>query len=105
MIEDAPRLFVDYEPENFDRTFHGKVTAREALAQSLNVPAVATLSRVGPEAFESRLSSAGVVLKRPRAETRGAGGTGYSLLVMAIGSGSTTPRRTSISNSCARAGA
>ena len=37
-IDDAPRRFADYQPENFDRVFHGKVTAREALMHSLNVP-------------------------------------------------------------------
>ena len=39
-IDDAARRFGDYQPENFDRIFRGKVTAREALTYSLNVPAV-----------------------------------------------------------------
>jgi penicillin-binding protein 1C len=73
VIEDAPRRFNDYAPENFDRTFHGKVTAREALSYSLNVPAVATLARLGPSSFEARLQSAGVSLVRPRAGLREAG--------------------------------
>ena len=72
-IEDSPRRFGDYEPENFDRVFHGKVTAREALTYSLNVPAVATLARLGPGAFEARLQSAGVTLARPKAYAREAG--------------------------------
>ena len=72
-IDDAPRRFDDYEPENFDRTFHGKVTAREALTYSLNVPAVATLQRLGPGAFEARIQSAGVRLVRPKAQTIAAG--------------------------------
>lgn len=29
-----------YRPQNFDLTFHGEVTLAEALASSLNVPAV-----------------------------------------------------------------
>lgn len=89
-IDDSPLRFADYQPENFDRTFHGKVTAREALAQSLNVPAVATLANVGPEAFEARLVAAGVTLKRPHAETRAPGlalalgGAGMSLRDLAL---------------------
>ena len=59
-IDDAPRRFADYQPENFDRVFHGKVTAREALTHSLNVPAVATLARIGPRRLPGRGS-------RPRA--------------------------------------
>ncbi|MBQ9728829.1 MAG: transglycosylase domain-containing protein [Clostridia bacterium] len=38
-----------YSPENYDGTFHGYVSAREALAKSLNVPAVKTLSAIGVE--------------------------------------------------------
>ncbi|MBW8812554.1 MAG: penicillin-binding protein 1C [Caulobacterales bacterium] len=89
-IDDAPMRFADYQPQDFDRTFHGKVTAREALTQSLNVPAVATLANVGPEAFEARLAGAGVTLERPNAETRAPGlalalgGAGISLRDLAV---------------------
>ena len=65
-LKDAPTRFDGYAPENFDRTFHDQVTAREALANSLNVPAVATLAKLGPEAFEARLTAAGARLVRPR---------------------------------------
>jgi len=36
-----------YVPENYDRRFHGPVSAREALACSYNVPAVRVLQEVG----------------------------------------------------------
>ena len=65
-MADAPLAFAGYEPENFDRTFHGEVTAAQALQHSLNVPAVAMLAKVGPEAFEARLEGAGARLVRPR---------------------------------------
>ena len=65
-LADAPVAFADYEPENFDRSFHGEVTAREALANSLNIPAVTLLSRVGPSAFEARIDGAGAKLARPK---------------------------------------
>lgn len=89
-IEDAARRFADYAPENFDRVFHDKVSVREALAQSLNMPAVATLEKVGPAAFEARLAGAGVELSRPRADSRGPGlaialgGVGVSLRDLAV---------------------
>jgi penicillin-binding protein 1C len=72
-IDDAARRFGDYQPENFDRVFRGKVTAREALTNSLNVPAVELLDKVGPSAFEARVDAVGVNLVRPRTQTRSAG--------------------------------
>ena len=72
-IEDAARRFGDYQPANFDRVFRGKVTAREALTNSLNVPAVELLDKVGPGAFEARFDAVGVNLVRPKAQTRSAG--------------------------------
>jgi penicillin-binding protein 1C len=38
-----------YAPKNYDRRFHGPVRLREALASSLNVPAVWTAEKVGVE--------------------------------------------------------
>ena len=73
VIDDAPTRFADYQPQNFDKVFHGKVTVREALTNSLNMPAVATLAKVGPAAFEARLQGAGVRLVRPRTATAEAG--------------------------------
>ncbi len=66
-LDDEPRRFADYAPEDFDRVFHGQVSAREALTHSLNVPAVTLLDRIGAAAFEARLRGAGVRLVRPRA--------------------------------------
>ncbi|MBQ8296003.1 MAG: penicillin-binding protein [Clostridia bacterium] len=36
-----------YTPENFDRTYHGYVSARECVEKSLNIPAVKVLSSLG----------------------------------------------------------
>lgn len=52
MIMDVRTSFPDdpnppYVPENHDRKFHGPVLLRQALARSLNVPAVAVLYRAG----------------------------------------------------------
>ncbi|MBI3761490.1 MAG: transglycosylase domain-containing protein, partial [Chloroflexi bacterium] len=52
MILDVRRSFVtkegySYVPQNYDRQYHGPVLAREALASSLNIPAVVALDHVG----------------------------------------------------------
>ncbi|MDD5568977.1 MAG: transglycosylase domain-containing protein [Candidatus Pacebacteria bacterium] len=43
-IIDQPTCFGIYCPRNYDGLFHGTLTLRQALAQSLNVPAVKTLN-------------------------------------------------------------
>lgn len=73
LIDDEVRRFGDYQPENFDRVFHGKVTVRDALRHSLNVPAVATLDRIGPASFQHRIESTGVSLVRPSNDAGRAG--------------------------------
>ena len=46
--EEAIRgTYADYDPQNYNHRFLGPVRVREALANSLNVPAVVTLARVG----------------------------------------------------------
>ncbi len=63
-LDDLPRRFGGYAPENFDRGFAGSITAAEALRRSLNLPAVALLDRVGPLRFAAvmRIAGAGLVL-------------------------------------------
>ena len=48
-----------YVPQNYDRGFKGPVSARSALAGSLNVPAVRTLLLVGVDPFRDRLWDTG----------------------------------------------
>ncbi|WP_261293593.1 penicillin-binding protein 1C [Sphingomonas hylomeconis] len=48
-----------YVPQNYDHAFKGPVSARSALAGSLNVPAVRTLLLVGVEPFRDRLWDSG----------------------------------------------
>lgn len=47
VLYDLPTKFNNYEPNNFDGRFRGPVTMREALGQSLNIPAVKTMALVG----------------------------------------------------------
>lgn len=49
----------DFAPRNFDGKFHGPVRLRQALATSLNVPAVATAAALGPEIVLDRLHELG----------------------------------------------
>lgn len=48
-----------YVPQNYDHAFKGPVSARAALAGSLNVPAVRTLLLTGVESFRDRLWDTG----------------------------------------------
>ena len=66
MLEDRSSRHAGYAPENFDLTYQGSVTARTALQNSLNVPAVDLLSDVGPYRFIGRLRSAGADIVLPR---------------------------------------
>jgi penicillin-binding protein 1C len=55
IVEDG----ADYHPQNYDGHFHGPVRLREALANSYNVPAVWTASRLGPPEVLGRLRALG----------------------------------------------
>lgn len=84
IVTDGPTRFGDYRPENFQRHYMGEVSVRVALQQSLNVPAVAVLDRVGPERFTGLLRSAGMTLRFESAGERpglpvALGGVGTSL--------------------------
>ena len=68
LLEDAPRRYAAYTPENFDRGFLGPVFARDALVYSRNVPAVGLLADLGVEPFRDWLQGAGVTDLRPAAD-------------------------------------
>lgn len=59
IINDLPKRFAAYQPDNFDSSFRGDVTIAQALQHSLNVPAVIALARIGPERFAAQLRLAG----------------------------------------------
>lgn len=65
LLVDAPQSFGGYQPENFNSGYHGPVGLSEALIQSLNLPAVALLERLGPERFAARLRHGGLRLRLP----------------------------------------
>jgi len=65
LLQDVPRRYGDYRPGNFAAGFSGAVSASEALASSLNLPAVQLLEAYGPKRFAGELRSAGVPLLLP----------------------------------------
>ncbi|MBW9087293.1 penicillin-binding protein 1C [Rhizobium wenxiniae] len=83
MIEDRPADFFGYRPKNFDMTYQGDVTVRQALQLSLNVPAVRLLDAVGPSRLMIRFRRADVRPVLPPSEAPGLaiglGGVGITL--------------------------
>ncbi|MEP6823303.1 MAG: penicillin-binding transpeptidase domain-containing protein, partial [Ramlibacter sp.] len=67
MLDDSPAHLPTasglYIPQNYDHQFKGWISARTALAASLNVPAVRTLVMVTPDAFHRQLLALGLPLK------------------------------------------
>ena len=59
-VLDVPTDYGTYQPENYDQKFNGKVSVREALARSLNVPAVRLLDKLGVYPFIEKLEQAGL---------------------------------------------
>ena len=57
-INDVPTNFGGFEPENFDKLFHGKITIEFALANSLNIPAVKLLKEITTLVLVDKLKKA-----------------------------------------------
>lgn len=66
LVPDIPAQYGSFSPQNYDRQFRGAVPAHQALAQSLNVPAVHMLKNYGVAHFQEQLTSLGMTtLFRP----------------------------------------
>lgn len=87
LLQDVPRHYGDYRPGNFAAGFAGPVSASEALATSLNLPAVQLLEAYGPKRFAGELRSAGLPIHLPSlaepnlALILGGGGTRLEALI------------------------
>lgn len=83
IIEDRPADFFGYRPRNFDMTYQGDVSIRQALQLSLNVPAVRLLDAVGPSRLMVRFRRSEVRPILPANEAPGLaiglGGVGMTL--------------------------
>ena len=66
LLPDVPVNINGFAPQNFSRQFEGAVPASEALARSLNIPAVHLLQQYGVPKFHELLRQAGLTtLDRP----------------------------------------
>lgn len=65
IIDDSPITYhplggKPYSPKNYDGQFHGRVTLRQALASSYNVPAVKTLAEIGVSQMLDKAKEMGI---------------------------------------------
>ncbi|MYB93259.1 penicillin-binding protein 1C [Candidatus Poribacteria bacterium] len=65
LLFDVPVTYSGYEPVNYDGTYNGYVTARQALARSLNVPAVNLHARLKNRTLHAFLKQAGISTLAP----------------------------------------
>jgi penicillin-binding protein 1C len=66
MIADIPRHYEGYDPFNYDLSFNGPVSVREALVDSLNIPALELAETLGQEQVVHCLRNLGLSsLSRP----------------------------------------
>jgi len=71
LVADTPVRYTGYRPKNYDRKFRGAVRARQALASSLNIPAVNMLSDHGVERFLASLKQMGMTTLHRRSREYG----------------------------------
>lgn len=76
LVPDIPTQIAGYVPQNFDFTYDGAVPAKQALARSLNIPAVKLLQEYGIRKFLDRLQQLGL-----GSMTRSADNYGLSLIL------------------------
>ena len=55
LVADIPTTIAGYQPQNFNLQYSGALTAKKALAKSLNVPAVRMLHQYGLNRFDETL--------------------------------------------------
>lgn len=82
LISDRPTQFGTYAPQNFDGLFRGQIRVRQALQDSLNLPVVSLLDRLGPSNLLLKLRQTGAQPKLPGGQPGLAialGGLGLSL--------------------------
>ncbi len=83
LVADIPTAYGGYAPRNFDGRFQGLVRMEDALSQSLNLPFVRLLERLGVERFLGTLRQVGVESLVPE--------PGYYGLSAAVGGLEMTP--------------
>lgn len=72
-LPDMPGGYRDYRPENMNAQWSGEVSAQSALVQSLNLPALQVVERVGVTPFLGTLRTLGMDLGEAEAKEVGLG--------------------------------
>jgi len=80
LLPDRPLSFGGYRPHNYGSFYFGRVKPRFALLQSLNIPAVWLLDRIGLEKEVEKLNKCGLELSPDAGLSLALGGSATSLL-------------------------
>jgi len=73
VLYDIPQSYSDYDPTNFDKSYRGIVTVRDALIQSLNLPAIDVEKQIGQPLFHAKLRELGLHTLTDQADHYGLG--------------------------------
>lgn len=79
IFSDTPQNFDGYQPKDYDLKYRGDVTLRRALSNSLNIPAVEAMQKIGVQAVLDKAKQAGITTLTQTADQYG--------LPLALGSG------------------
>jgi penicillin-binding protein 1A len=80
IVNDSPLVFGDWEPKNYDGTFDGPMTVRQALARSKNMVTIRLMELIGPAKARDWAARFGLDIERQPDN-----------LTLALGSGGVTP--------------
>jgi penicillin-binding protein 1C len=80
ILDDKPMNFNGYKPRNFSGYFRGKVALETALVDSLNIPAIYTLNKVGVQNGFSALEDCHLTLNQEAGLSMAVGGASTNLL-------------------------
>ncbi len=80
ILNDKPMNFNGYKPRNFSGYFRGKVTLETALVDSLNIPAIYTLNKLGVQNGFSALEDCHLILDQEAGLSMAVGGASTNLL-------------------------
>jgi len=82
LIADIPTSFANYHPKNYSLKYSGAVSLRQALVQSLNIPALRCVQQIGLNNYIEKLRNLGFTTLNRSAQHYGLG--------IVLGSGETT---------------
>ncbi len=69
IFSDTPQNFGGYQPKNYDLGYRGDVTLRRALSNSLNIPAVEAINKIGVQTVMNKAKDLGITtFNRPASE-------------------------------------